>query len=227
MNLGILDRVASIFKSNLNSALDKMEDPEKILEQNILDMEKEYIKAKQSISNAKAEEIRLAKKLKFLQQEVEKWTENTKLALSKGSEDLAKKSLIKKNDAQNEYELIIQDKEIIEKSVEELLGNLKLMGDKIEEARRKKDLIKMRMQSAKAKKKIAETRSNIDGIGEGAFNSFAKMEAKAEKLINEADAIEEVNRELASDDIEGELSKLQEEGSVNKELEAMKKEMGL
>lgn len=225
--MGILDRIGNIFKSNLNSVLDKVEDPEKILEQNILDMEKEYIKAKQSISNAKAEEIRLAKKLTFLKQEIEKWTSNTKLALSKGNEELAKKALTKKKEAENEYEIIIKDKESIEKNVEELLSNLKVMGSKIEEARRKKDLIKMRLQSAKAKKKMAETRSKIDGIGEGAFNSFAKMEEKAERLINEADAIEEVNRELTSDDIEDEMKKLQEDGSVDRELEEMKKEMGL
>ncbi|MEI6857605.1 PspA/IM30 family protein [Psychrilyobacter sp.] len=89
--MGMFSRVTSIFKSNVNTILEKMEDPNKILDQNIRNMESEYVKAKESVSKAKAEEIRLTRRVNELTTEALKWTKNAKLALTKGNEDLARK----------------------------------------------------------------------------------------------------------------------------------------
>ncbi|BDU49678.1 PspA/IM30 family protein [Haliovirga abyssi] len=225
--MGIFDRISNVFKSNVNSMLDKVEDPEKILDQNIIDMEKEYTKAKESIARAKAEEIGLNKRIAYLKQEMEKWTNNAKLALGKGNEELAKKALAKKQGYEQELNAIVGDRDSIEKNVEELLGSLKMMENKISEAKRKKDLLKMRLQTAKAKKKIVETKAKIGGIGEGAFDSFNKMEEKANKMINEADALEQINNSLAEEDVDEEFKQLETSGNVESDLEKMKKELGM
>ena len=224
--MGMWDRISNVFKSNINSVIDKMEDPEKLLEQNILDMEKEHANAKQSIGSAKAEAIRLAKEVKFKEQEVAKWTNNAKKALGAGNEDLARKALAKKNELEQGLESIKTDRDTINNSVEKLINDLKMMDNKIQEAKRKKDLLKSRMQSAKAKQKINEMKSNIGNSGKSAFDSFSKMEAKANKMINEADAMEEINDELAGEDLDAEFAELGSSGNVDDELAKLKAEMG-
>lgn len=225
--MGIFDRISNVFKSNVNAVIDKMEDPAKILDQNIVDMEKEYILAKQSIAKAKAEELSLNKKVKELTEEIERWTNNAKLALGKGNEELAKKALMRKKELSEEFTAISKDRDVIAKSVEELVNSLKMMEKKISEAKRKKDLLKSRLQTAEAKKKIVETKSKIGGIGDGAFSSFAKMEEKANKMINEADALESINNEIAGENMDDEFAKLESEGGADAELEKLRKEMGL
>ncbi len=225
--MGVLDRISNIFKANTNALLDKIEDPEKILEQNILDMEKEYIKAKESIAGAKAQEISLNKQVAHLEQEIQKWTENAKIALTKGNEEMAKKALSKKKTTEEELELIRKDRDLIEKNVAELVAGLKMMENKINEAKRKKDLLKSRMQTARAKQKIVDTKAKIGGIGDGAFNSFNKMEEKANRMINEADAMEAIDKELAGEDLDEEFKKMNQDSGVDSELEKLKKEMGM
>ncbi|TDT72302.1 phage shock protein A (PspA) family protein [Hypnocyclicus thermotrophus] len=223
--MGIFDRLGKVFKSNVNSIIDKMEDPEKILEQNILDMEKEYTKAKQAIASTKAEEIRLTKQIKFLEQEINKWVNNAKAALNAGNEELAKKALEKKQALTKELEQIKNDRNSISTSTEKLISDLKMMENKIEEAKRKKDLLKSRIQSAKAKKKINELKSTTSTIGKSAFDSFSKMEEKANKIINEADAIEEINKELTGEDLEAQFESLNGNSDVDDELAKLKSEL--
>lgn len=223
--MGMFSRVTSIFKSNVNTMLEKMEDPSKMLDQNIRDMESEYVKAKESVSRAKAEEINLSRKINVLNTEALKWTENAKLALTKGNEDLAKKALLKKQEIENELFLIKEDSENISKSTQTLVSDLKIMENKIAEAKRKKNLLKTRLETASAKKKIVETKAKIEGIGEGAFSSFSKMEEKANRLINEADALEEINDTLSGSNLESEFEKLNDNKGIDDELEKLKAQL--
>ncbi len=223
--MGMFSRVTGIFKSNVNSMLEKMEDPNKILEQNIRDMEAEYVKEKESVSKTKAEEIRLSRRLNELNSEVLKWSENAKLALTKGNEDLARKALMKKQEVEDELTLIKEDSENIAKSTQVLVSDLKMMENKIAEAKRKKNLLKTRLETASAKKKIVETKSKIQGIGEGAFSSFSKMEEKANRLINEADALEEINNTISDSGLESEFEKLTDNKGIEDELEKLKSQL--
>ena len=223
--MSILDRLGKVFKANINSVIDKMEDPEKMLEQNIYEMEKAYLAAKKSIASTKAEEIRLVKQVKFLEQEVDKWTQNAKAAISKGNEELAKKALVKKSELTSELDMIRKDLDSISQNVSNLVNDLKNMETKIKEAKRKKELLKSRLQSAEAKKKINELKSQ-SGIAEnGAFESFMKMEEKANKMINEVDAMEEINGELSGEDLESQFSQLSTDSSIDDELEKLKAEL--
>ncbi len=223
--MGMFSRVTGIFKSNVNSMLEKMEDPNKILEQNIRDMEAEYVKAKESVSKAKAEEIRLSRKLNELNSEVLKWGENAKLALTKGNEDLARKALMKKQEVEDELTLIKEDSVNIAKNTQVLVSDLRMMENKIAEAKRKKNLLKTRLETASAKKKIVETKAKIQGIGEGAFSSFSKMEEKANRLINEADALEEINNTISDSSLESEFEKLTDNKGIEDELEKLKSQL--
>lgn len=223
--MGIFDRIGKVFKANVNSALDKVEDPEKILEQDIKDMEEQYSKAKKSVASAKAQEMSLGKKIDILEDEVEKWLSNAKLALNKGDEDLAKKALEKKVEYEKELVTLKEDKASMEGHTTKLVEDLRDMEGRISEAKRKKDLVKSRLETAKAKKKMMETKASVDGIGNGAFDSFNKMEEKANKMIDEVEAMEEINESLAKDDLDKEFEKLEKQGAMDLELEKLKKEM--
>lgn len=223
--MSMFSKITNIFKANVNSVLDKMEDPNKILDQNIRDMESEYIKAKESVARAKAEEISLTRKITSLNLEVSKWNENAKLALKKGSEELAKKALVKKQEIEQELHLMEADNKSISSSTITLIDDLKTMENKIAEAKRKKNILKIRLETANAKKKIVETKSKIEGIGDGAFSSFAKMEEKANRMINEADALEEINNTMSESSLENEFEELNGNKSIESELEKLKAQL--
>ena len=224
--MGIFNRMTKTFKANVNSVMDKIEDPAVVLEQEIIDMERAYSIAKKSVAGAKAEEIKLNKRVDELEEEIAKWVSNAKLALSKGDEDLARRALVKKKEVGDELQLIAADRDNIAGHTLKLVEDLKEMERKVLEAKRKKDILKSRMETAKAKKKIMETKASIDGIGEGAFSSFNKMEEKANKIINETDAMEDLNRSLTEKNLEDEFKKLQNNGDVDLELENLRKELG-
>lgn len=223
--MGIFNRLSKIVKSNINSVMDKVEDPAKILEQDILDMENQYSKAKKSVASAKGEEIKLNKKIDTLTVEVDKWLENAKLALSKKNEELAKKALSKKSELEEELKVVTEDRDSIAAHTVKLVADLKEMEKKISDARRKKELIKSRLETANAKKMMMETKSSIDGIGKNSFDSFNKMEDKANRIINEVDAMEELNGSLKEKDLDDEFENLKSNNGVDLELEKLKAEL--
>ena len=225
--MGLFSKVANIFKSNANAIVDKMEDPAKILDQNLLDMNKEFIGAKKAISSAKGEELSLTSKVDSIKEEISKWTRNAKIALSKGNEELAKKALEKKSELDQELVVIEKDRDAIAKSVAKLVDNLKDMEKKIESAKRQKDILKSKMKSARAKEVIAETTTKVNGLGTGAFDTFERMSQKVDKISNDADAKMIIEDELSGDNLEDEFAELETFGDVEDALAKMKEEMGL
>jgi len=223
--MGVFGRLASIFKANANGVINKLEDPERLLDQTILDMTKEYNKAKESISNAKGEELGLAKRIHALTLEESKWQNNAKLALKQNNEELAKQALVRKNEVEEELKLIRSDKDIMSINVDKLIESLKSMEKKISQAERKKKGIKARMNTAKAKNKITETMSNMNGLGDSAFDAFNRMEEKADGIINEADGREFVNDKVSGENLENQFADLSASSEVDADLEALKLEM--
>ena len=223
--MGMFDRIKNVFKANINEAINKMEDPEKMLEQSIVDMEKEYVLAKKSVGSAKADEIKLTKKVNELKQEESKWQRNAEIALHQNNEEMARKNLSRKKEATEELTVVDRDRKNIANSINQLVENLKMMEKEIEEAKRKKNLLKSRMEIAEAKKKINAVKNSMSKTGEGAFSSFNRMQEKAEKMINEADADEIINEELSGEDLDSQFAEMEFNSSVDAELEALKASM--
>lgn len=222
--MGIFDRISSIFKANVNAALSKAEDPERMLNQTIVDMKEQYAKAKKQVTVAIADEKRLKRKYQEAQKEADSWQNKAKLALQNNREDLAREALSRKNEHQklaNEFKVQWEKQKQSTDALKKALGNLER---KISEAERKKNLLVARQKRAEAQKNIHETMSGISDTG--AFDTFDRMSEKIDQLEAEAEAAEDIAQLETGEDLEEEFEQLGA-ADVEDDLLAMKKEMGL
>uniref|UniRef100_A0A453G879 Membrane-associated 30 kDa protein, chloroplastic n=3 Tax=Aegilops tauschii subsp. strangulata TaxID=200361 RepID=A0A453G879_AEGTS len=145
----LFDRLTRVVRSYANAILSSFEDPEKILDQAVLEMNDDLIKMRQATAQVLASQKRLENKYKAAEQADADWYRRAQLALQKGEEDLAREALKRrKSYAENASSLkaqLDQQKSV----VENLVSNTRLLESKIAEAKQKKDTLKARAQSAK------------------------------------------------------------------------------
>ncbi len=219
--MGIFSRVTDIFKSNVNDALDKAEDPEKMLKQMVLEMEESVNKTTLAVAQGIANEKNLFKKLNKANEDIEEWQEKAKKALMAGREDLAKQALEKKAISQRNVQDLTPIYQQAKETAEKMKAQLDQLKMKLDEARQRQSTLIARSQSAKAQKLINQS---FSGVGSDAFSKFDKFEGKIEVLEAEAEAY----GHLAEGDksLEDEFRLLDTSSSDN-ELLRLKAEMGL
>ncbi|KAF8664005.1 hypothetical protein HU200_055021 [Digitaria exilis] len=217
-NANLFDRLSRVVKSYANAVLSTFEDPEKILDQAVLEMNDDLTKMRQATAQVLASQKRLENKYKAAEQASNDWYRRAQLALQKGDEDLAREALKRrKSYADNASSLraqLDQQKGV----VENLISNTKLLESKIAEAKQKKDTLKARAQSAKTATKVSEMLGNVNTSS--ALSAFEKMEEKVMAMESQAEAL----GQLATDDLEGKFALL-ETSSVDDDLAQMKKEL--
>jgi phage shock protein A len=221
--MGIFERIARIIRANINEMLSKAEDPELMLNELIREMEEDLAEAKSQTTSAIADLKVLEKKYSGEKSEVEKWTEKAKLALKEGREDLAKEAVSRKIDHEalmKEYALQVERQRV---AVERLKSGLNALEGKIDEAKRKRDLLVAKLKTAEASETINETLSGIEESP--AIAEFERMEEKVLKIEARADALSEMTA-ITGSDIEAELEALGS-GDVEEELLALKTDMGI
>ena len=220
--MGIFGRIADIFKANVNDALDKAEDPEKMLKQMVIEMEESVNKATLAVANAIANEKSLERKREKALKESKDWEQKAMKALQSGREDLAKAALEKKSISDRnaqDLEPIYNQAKATSNKMREQLNSLKA---KLEEARSRQSTLIARSQAAKAQKQIAQS---FSGVGSDAFSKFDKFETKIEKQEAEAEAFEELSD--GSVELDDEFRKLESSGSADADLLALKEKMGM
>lgn len=221
--MGIFGRISDVFKANVNDALDKAEDPEKMLKQMVIEMEESVNKATLAVANAIANEKSLERKREKALSETKDWEAKAIQALQAGREDLAKAALEKKAISErnaNDLQPIYEQARATSNKMREQLNTLKA---KLDEARSRQSTLIARSQAAKAQKQIAQS---FSGVGSDAFSKFDKYEQKIEKTEAEALAYEELSDGGATD-IDRELRQLQTNSTVDSDLLALKAKMGM
>ncbi|HIE26607.1 TPA: PspA/IM30 family protein [Candidatus Poribacteria bacterium] len=217
--MGVFDRISSIFKANVNHLLSKAEDPEKMLNQIVLEMNEQLAKTKQQVTAAIADEKRLEKQYKHEESQVQEWERKAALAVQRENDTLAKEALARRNEHQNlanEYKIQWEKQK---QAVDELKESLRALERKIEEAARKKNLLIARQKRAKAQKQIHET---MAGMRDGsAFESFERMEEKVTDMEARADAAVEM-AQTEDVKLEDQFAELEKEGSIDDDLAALK-----
>jgi phage shock protein A len=155
--MGIFSRLAQLIKSNLNDLISKSEDPEKMLNQVVLDMNTQLVEAKKQVASSIADEKRLAKQAEQEQANANEWERRAMMALRAGNEELAKQALNRKKE-HDELSKTYKDQWSKQKAaVDSLKRALSMLNDKIEEAKRKKNVLIARKKRAEAQKSIQET----------------------------------------------------------------------
>lgn len=225
--MGVISRFKDIMSANMNALLDKAEDPEKMIDQYLRDLESDLGKVKAETASVMAEETRCKRELSECTEEIEKMQKYAEKAVMAGNDSDARQFLAKK--AQ-----LTEKQASLQKTYDLAAANaakMKAMHDKlvndIAELAARKAAIKAKMAVAKTQQKMNKMGASIDGAAE-TLSRFDRMEAKVDKMLDEASAMAELNSG-AGDDIDALTSKYDSasSASVDDELAALKAKMGL
>jgi phage shock protein A len=223
--MGIFSRLAQLIRSNLNDLISKSEDPEKMLNQVVLDMSLQLTEAKKQVAASIADEKRLAKQFEQEAANSSEWERRAMMALRAGNEELAKEALARKKE-HDQLAATFKDQWGKQKAaVDQLKKALRLLNDKIEEAKRKKNVLIARKKRAEAQKSIQETMSGLRD--QSAFETFDRMAGKIDQMEAEAEAAGEIQEEFTGDSLASQFSNLEKTAGADEDLLALKRKMGL
>lgn len=226
--MGIITRFRDIMSANINALLDKAEDPAKMIDQYLRDLEEDLGKVKAETAAVMAEETRCKRLLTECNEEIEKMQKYAEKAVMAGNDSDARQFLGKKAQLAEKQVSLQQAYDVAADNA----AKMRKMHDKIvndiSELNARKDAIKAKIAVAKTQEKMNKIGSSIEGAAE-TMSAFDRMEAKANKMLDEANAMAELNKG-AENDIDALASKYDEpagSAAVDDELAALKAKMGL
>jgi phage shock protein A len=224
--MGIFSRISSLFKSNINDLISKAEDPEKMLNQVVLDMQNQLVEAKKQVAVSIADQKRLEKQRDEQSDLAQEWERKAMLAVRAGDENLAREALKRKGEHEGQLAEFTKQAQLQKDAVDKLKDQLRNLNDKIEEAKRKKNILIARQKRAEAQKTIQSTMSGLSDTG--AFDTFDRMAQKVDQIEAEAEAHTELGQELTGDTLQQKFKALETSGAgTDDALAALKVKMGL
>ncbi len=227
--MGIITRFKDIMAANVNALFDKAEDPEKMIDQYLRNLESDFAKVKAETASVMAEEKSAKRKLDECDEEIAKMSEYARKAVTAGNDDDARQFLTKKSELTQKREVLAKDYELSQANAEKMRQMHDKLENDISEMKSRRDMLKAKVKVAETQKKINEMGAGLESAGNNAA-AFDRMEEKVNKMLDEADAVGELNKSASGNDIEDLASKYDsaETGSgVDDELAALKAEMGL
>ncbi|ANU26188.1 PspA/IM30 family protein [Planococcus versutus] len=216
----ILKRFKDIMTSNIHALLDKAEDPEKMIDQYLRDLNSDLGKVKSETAAIMAAEKRERRELEEIEKEMDDMQRYAVKALEADNEDDARKFLQRKAELTEK----VADKETAVKLAAANTQQMRQMHDKLEadigELESRRSELKGKASVAKTQKRMNDFTSSVDGAGER-ISAFDKMEQKINKELDEANAMSELNKSSGTN-IKDLTSKYDNESSVDDELESLK-----
>jgi phage shock protein A len=219
--MGILDRVSTLIRANINDLIDRAEDPEKVVKQLIADMNNQLLQVKTQVAAAIADEKQLQQRYQENQDKANDWQHKAELAVEKGQDDLAREALARRNAFQQTADGFKTQYDEQARQVEVLKDALHQLEAKIQEAQTKEELLIARSRRAKAETQIRTTLSGLDTSG--SLASFERMEDK----VNQQEARASALADLDHDSTDQRFAMLEQESEVDKQLEELKAKKGL
>ena len=217
----IVERISTLVRANINDLIDRAEDPEKVINQLLMDMHSQLVQAKTQVAAAIADEKLLYERFEDNQAQVPDWQHKAELAVDKGEDELAREALTRRTGFQqtadgfkSQYNAQAQQVAVLKES----LGQLEA---KIEEAETRKDLLVARSRRAQAETEIRTTLSGLDESD--ALASFERMEHKVDEQEARAAAL----GEMESDSVDQRFTALETGAQVERELAALKTKKAL
>ncbi len=224
--MGIISRFTTIMKANINDLLDRCENPAKMVDQTLRELNESLAEVKKETAGIMAEEQRCKRNYDTVLAEIDKWTNYAKKAIEAGNDDDAREFLAKKQqvesalaDAKQTYDIAAENAGKMRQMHDKLVSDISIL-----ESRR--EMIKAKVAVAKIQAKVNEvtSRTNVNGT----IAAFERMEAKADRMLDSANAMAELN--AAPVDTASALAKKYDSGtvssSVDAELAALKAELG-
>lgn len=213
--MGVFSRISNMVKGKVNATLDDMENPIELLDQKIREMEDSLNKAKLSSAQVLGNVHETEKKLELAKKESADYDEKVKLAMSKGNEDLAKRALQRKLDADKKVQSLTASYNQAKVSADALKKNLKSLEDEIQKTRSYRDEAAARSNNADASKQVNEILANVqtkkNSISlDDVERKIQRKEAMASGLgdLKDVDDLDKEFESLEADvDLDAELAK--------------------
>ena len=217
--MGFFDRLSRLLRANLNDLVSKAEDPAKILDQSVTDMQSDLVKLRQAVATAIASQKRIRNQAEQAEAQSRTWYERAELALRKGEEDLAREALTRRKTYQETASALQAQLASQAGQVETLKKSLTALEAKIAEAKTKKDMLKARAQAAQAQEQL---QSAVGRLGtNSAMAAFDQMEEKVQAL----EARSQAAAELAGADLESQFAALEGGSDVDDELASLRQRL--
>lgn len=226
LSMNMMDRFFRVVKSNVNSVLQNLEDPEKVLDQAVNDMQSDLIKVRQSYAEVSATQKRMERQKEQADNLSKDWYRRAQLALEKGDEELAREALSRRQAQVDISDNISKQLSIQVAALEKLYTSMTALDAKIVDAKRQKDMMIARARTAKTTVEVTDMLSGISS-GSNSMAAFDRMKEKVESLEAQA----EVAGELAASSsgsslaLEDRFRELDSKSKVDDELEMLRRQL--
>src|ERR1700726_5019715 len=214
--MGLLERVSTLIRDNLNDMIDRAEDPEKMIKQVILDMENQYLQVKTQVAVSIADQHMLEKKLKENEDTGNEWMRKAELAVDKSEDDLARAALDRYQTSLRLAQSYREQVDDQKAQVETLKGALQKLEQKLDEAKSKRDLLLARHRRSIALGKAARAQTTIgDQSKSGGFD-------RLKDRVHHSEAVASAEVELLSDDVGDRLHRMERGTGIDRLLPDLK-----
>jgi phage shock protein A len=218
--MGIMDRLSRLLRANVNDMLDRAEDPEKMLEQVLRDMETNIHAARGQVATMIAQEKELAADLNDVRELSAEWQAKATRAVEAGKDDLAREALRRKKDNDESAALYEQQLQTQTQTLERMKGQLSTLESKYQTTLTQKDALIARQRRAKSQQQVADTVSSFNPM-----DPTAELD-RIERKIRGAESRAEATIEMQDDTLDAQFAELDYDNDVETELEALKASLG-
>lgn len=219
--MGILDRMSRLVRANVNDLIDRAEDPEKMIDQIIRDMQTNITDARRQVAAMIAQEKELAADLRESQELSTEWGEKARRAVAAGKDDLAREALRRKRDSDENLSVYEQQHTVQEQTVSKLKSQLTALESKYQATLSQRDALIARKRRADATKRIVtQSSAAVSSLGEG-LNASAELE-RMESKIRSTESEAAAYQELESESMDAQFRELDYDVDIERELDALK-----
>lgn len=219
--MSILGRIKDLISANVNSMLDKAEDPEKMANEYLRQLTNELYEVRTSVAAAMADETRLEQRRIASQAEVTQWESKAEAALRAGDEELAKAALSRKVQAQKLAEQYLAQEQAQEEQVNAMQEALVQLETRIAEVKAKKELIIAKKNRAQTQEAIQRTAQSMGRIT--AMDKLDQLEERVDDRLARAEAM----ARLEQGSLEARFQNLEQQTEVDSELVELKRKLGM
>jgi len=216
--MGVFSRFTDIINSNINSILDKAEDPAKMVRLIIQEMEDTLVEVRSTSARALADKKELARQIDRFEQQAQDWQAKAELALSKEREDLARAALVEKKKCAENAASIVDELSYVDEQITKLQGEIMQLQEKLADAKARQKTILLREQTASSRLKVKRN-IHSDKINDALFK-FDRYERKIDDIESQVEAYD-----LGSKSLADEISDLAVDDKIDDELAELKKHM--
>lgn len=214
--MAILDRMSRLIRANINDLLDRAEDPEKMLNELMREMDSSISEARSQVAATIAQEKELEADLRESQHDAREWERRAELAVNAGKDDLAREALRRKRDAEGIATVYATQLSSHQEMVEKLKSQLTMLQAKRDEAESKRDVLIARHRATMAQRQISDTLSTLPGL-----DSFSELD-RMEKRIRMEESRTAAMGELQGEDMDFQFQQLDRDDEIEAELAALK-----